>query len=73
LAQLVVSVDSSERLGKLAEALESLPKVGEEGRFKEVALEAAGMRNLVQVLQDRVCLREAFFRTGEIEDLFEKR
>ncbi len=31
LAQFVVSVDSSERLGKLAEALESLPKVGEEG------------------------------------------
>jgi len=34
LGQLVVSVDSSERLGKLAEALESLPKVGEEGRYK---------------------------------------
>jgi hypothetical protein len=73
LAQLVVSVDSSERLGKLAEALESLPKVGEEGRFKEVALEAARMRKLARVLQDQACLREVFFRTGEIEDPFEKR
>jgi hypothetical protein len=69
LAQFVVSVDSSERLGKLAEALESLPKVGEEGVPKEVALEAARMRNLVRVLQDRARLREESFRTGEVEDL----
>lgn len=69
LAQFVVSVDSSERLGKLAEALESLPKVGEEGVSKEVALEAARMRNLVRVLQDRARLREESFRTGEVEDL----
>jgi hypothetical protein len=69
LAQFVVSVDSSERLGKLAEALESLPKVGEEGVSKEVALEAARMRNLVRVLQDRTRLREESFRTGEVKDL----
>ena len=69
LAQFVVSVDSSERLGKLAEALESLPRVGEEGVLKEVALEAARMRNLVRVLQDRARLREETFRTGEVEDL----
>ena len=69
LAQFVVSVDSSERLGKLAEALESLPTVGEEGVLKEVALEAARMRNLVRVLQDRARLREESFRTGEVEDL----
>ncbi len=69
LAQFVVSVDSSERLAKLAEALESLPKVGEEGVPKEVALEAARMRNLVRVLQDRARLREESFKTGEVEDL----
>jgi hypothetical protein len=69
LAQFVVSVDSSERLGRLAEALESLPKVGEEGVPKEVALEAARMRNLVRVLQDRARLKEESFRTGEVEDL----
>ena len=73
LAQFVVSVDSSERLGKLAEALESLAKVGEEGISKEMALEAARMRNLVRVLQERARLREDFYRTGEIEDPFEKR
>jgi hypothetical protein len=69
LAQFVVSVDSSERLGRLAEALESLPKVGDEGVPKEVALEAARMRNLVRVLQDRARLKEESFRTGEVEDL----
>lgn len=69
LAQFVVAVDSSERLGKLAEALEGLPKVGEEGVSKEAALEAARMRNLVRVLQDRARLREESFRTGEVEDL----
>jgi hypothetical protein len=69
LAQFVVSVDSSERLGKLSEVLESLPKVGEEGVPKGAALEAARMRNLVRVLQDRARLREESFRTGEVEDL----
>jgi hypothetical protein len=69
LAQFVVGVDSSERLGKLAEALEGLPKVGEKGVPKEAALEAARMRNLVRVLQDRARLREESFRTGEAEDL----
>lgn len=69
LAQFVVSVDSSERLAKLAEALESLPKVGEEGVPREVALEAARMRNLVRVLRDRARLKEESFRTGEVEDL----
>ena len=69
LAQFVVDVDSSERLGKLAGALDGLPKVGEEGVPKEAALEAARMRNLVRVLQDRARLREESFRTGEVEDL----
>ena len=68
LARFVVSVNSSERLAKLGEALESLPKVGEEGVTKE-ALEAARMRNLVRVLQDRARLKEESFRTGEVEDL----
>src|SRR3712207_5506780 len=69
LAQFVVSVDSGERLGKPAEALGSLPKVGEEGVPKGVALEAARMRNLVRVLRDRARLREESFKTGEVEDL----
>jgi hypothetical protein len=69
LAQFVVSVDSSERLGKLAGALESLPKVGEEGVPREVAFEAARMRNLVLEHPDRARLREESFRTGEVEDL----
>ncbi len=69
LAQFVVSVDSSARLAKMGEALESLPKVGEEGVPREVALEAARMRNLVRVLQDRARLKEESFRTGEVEDL----
>lgn len=69
LAQFVVNVDSSERLAKLGEALESLPRVGEEGVPREAALEAARMRNLVRVLQDRARLKEESFRTGEVEDL----
>lgn len=69
LAQFVVNVDSSERLAKLAEALESLPKVGEEGVPKAATLEAARMRNLVRVLRDRARLREESFRAGEVEDL----
>ena len=69
LAQFVVSVDSSERLAKLGEALESMPKVGEEGVPREVALEAARMRNLVRVLRDRARLKEDSLRTGEVEDL----
>ena len=69
LARFVVSVDSSEKLAKLGEALESLPKVGEEGASEEVALEAARMRNLVRVLRDRARLKEGSFRTGEVEDL----
>ena len=64
-----VLLGHGERLGKVAEALESLPKVGEEGVPREVALEAARMRNLVRVLQDRARLREESFRTGEVEDL----
>lgn len=69
LAQFVVSVDSSERLAKLGEALESLPEVGEEGASREASLEAARMRNLVRVLRDRARLREESFRAGEVEDL----
>ena len=41
---------------------------------KEVAaLGAETMRDLVRMLQDRARLREDIFRTGEIEDPFEKR
>ena len=69
LAEFVVSVDSSERLAKLGEALEGLPKVGEKGVSREAALEAARMRNLVRVLQDRARLKEESFRSGEVEDL----
>ena len=69
LAEFVVSVDSSERLGRLAEALETMPKVGEEGVPREVALEAARMRNLVRVLRDRARLREDSLKAGEVEDL----
>ena len=69
LARFVVSVDSSEKLAKLGEVLESLPKVGE-GASKEAALEAARMRNLVRVLRDRARLKEESFRSGEVEDLF---
>lgn len=69
LAQFVVSVDSSERLEKLSQALESLPKVGEDGVPREVALEAARIRNLTRVLRDRARLREDSFKTGEVEDL----
>ena len=69
LAQFVVDVDSSERLGKLAETLESLPKAGEGGVPKGAALEAARMRNLVRVLQDRARLKEESLRAGEVEDL----
>ncbi len=68
LAHFVVSVDSSEKLAKLGEALESLPKVGE-GASKEAALEAERMRNLVRVLRDRARLKEESFRSGEVEDL----
>lgn len=68
LAHFVVGVDSSEKLAKLGEALESLPKVGE-GASKEAALEAARMRNLVRVLRDRARLKEESFRSGEVEDL----
>jgi hypothetical protein len=69
LAEFVVSVDSSERLGRLAEALEKMPKVGEDGVPHEVALEAARMRNLVRVLRDRARLREDSLKAGEVEDL----
>lgn len=49
----------------LESKLERLPKVVGE----KVTLEAARMRKLVRVLQDRARLREEFFRTGEVEDL----
>jgi hypothetical protein len=68
-AEFVATVESSERLGRLAEALELLPKVGEEGVPREAALEAARMRNLVRVLRDRARLKEASLKAGEVEDL----
>lgn len=70
LAEFVVTVESSERLGQLAKALEHLPKVGEEGVPRETALEAARMRNLVRVLEDRARLKEESLKSGEIKALF---
>ena len=68
-AEFVATVDSSERLQRLADALDHLPRVGEEGVPREVALEAARMRNLVRVLQDRARLKEESLQSGQVEDL----
>jgi hypothetical protein len=69
LAEFVATVESSEPLGRLADALEHLPKVGEEGVSRETALEAARMRNLVRVLRDRARLKEESLKAGEVEKL----
>lgn len=66
-ADLVVAERSSERLKEIGAALEELPKVGDESVPKKVALEAARMRNLVRVLEDRARLREECLRTGSVE------
>lgn len=62
-AEFVVTEQSSERLRGLGAALEELPKMGEEAG----TLEAARMRNLVRVLEDRARLREETVRSGAVE------
>lgn len=69
LAEFIVTEDSSERFDRLVEALEVLPKVGEEGAPGRAELEAARMRNLARVLRDRARLKEESLRAGEVEDL----
>lgn len=66
-AQLVAAEDSSERLLEIEFALESLPKVGEEGVSREASLEAAKMRNVARVLEDRARLKEECLRSGAVE------
>lgn len=62
-AEFVVTERSSDRLRGLSAALEGLPKMGEEAG----TLEAARMRNLVRVLEDRARLREETVRSGTVE------
>lgn len=62
-AEFVVTERSSERLRGLGAVLEGLSKVGEEAG----TLEAARMRNLVRVLEDRARLREETVRSGTVE------
>lgn len=69
LAEFIVTEDSSERFDRLVEALEVLPKVGEEGAPGRAELEAARIRNLARVLRDRARLKEESLRAGEVEDL----
>lgn len=68
-AGLVVAEESSERLRGLSDALEGLPKAGEEGVPEGAALEAARVRNLARVLEDRARLREETLRTGAVEKI----
>lgn len=62
-AEFVVTERSSDRLKGLSAALEGLPKMGEEAG----TLEAARIRNLVRVLEDRARLREETVRSGTVE------
>ncbi len=66
-AQLVAAEDSSERLSEIESALGALPRVGEEGVSREAALEAARMRNVARVLEDRARLKEECLRSGAVE------
>lgn len=66
-AELVAAEDSSERLSEIESALEALPRVGEEGVSREAALEAARMRNVARVLEDRARLKEECLRSGAVE------
>lgn len=66
-AELVAAEDSSERLLGIESALEALPRVGEEGVSREAALEAARMRNVARVLEDRARLKEECLRSGAVE------
>lgn len=59
---------SSERLRALGEALDDAPTEAEGGGpLRGAALEAARMRNLVRVLEDRARLREESLRSGAVE------
>ncbi len=66
-AKLVAAEASSERLSEIESALEALPRVGEEGVSRETALEAARMRNVARVLEDRARLKEECLRSGAVE------
>lgn len=66
-AELVAAESSSERLLGIESALEALPKVGEAGVSREAALEAARMRNVTRVLEDRARLKEECLRSGAVE------
>jgi hypothetical protein len=68
-ANLVVAESSSDRLREVEAALEEFPKVGEEGLAAGSALEAARMRNIVRVLEDRVRLRDETLRSGAVEKI----
>lgn len=68
-ANLVVAESSSDRLREVEAALEELPKVGEESLAAGSALEAARMRNIVRVLEDRVRLRDETLRSGAVEKI----
>lgn len=65
-AQLVAAEDSSERLSEIESALESLPRVGE-GVSREASLEAAKIRNVARVLEDRARLKEECLRSSAVE------
>lgn len=66
-AELVAAEDSSQRLSEIESALEALPRIGEEGVSREAALEAARMRNVARVLEDRARLKEECLRSGAVE------
>ncbi len=66
-ANLVAAESSGERLREIEYALEELPKAGEESLSEGLALEAARVRNLVRVLEDRARLREETLRAGAVE------
>lgn len=68
-ANLVVAEPSSERLRELESALEGLPKAGEGDSSGGLALEAARVRNLARVLEDRIRLREETLRAGDVEKM----
>ncbi len=68
-ANLVVAESSIDRLREVEAALEELPKVGEEGLAAGSTLEAARMRNIVRVLEDRVRLRDETLRSGAVEKI----
>lgn len=66
-AELVAAESSSERLSGIESALQALPRIGEAGVSREAALEAARMRNVARVLEDRARLKEECLRSGAVE------